>query len=72
MVAVLGMGNGERKPPKVKLLVERQRRFRVYPAWHPVLVTMIEQVLPDGWNRDRKGADARMRGRLQGLAHAAA
>ncbi|AUX46385.1 hypothetical protein SOCE26_078910 [Sorangium cellulosum] len=28
---------------------QRQRRVRVYTAWHPVLVALLEHVLPEGW-----------------------
>ena len=52
------MSPGERSPrpddlrpeaTKAKGLRRRLRRVRIYTAWHPLLVALLEHVLPGGW-----------------------
>jgi hypothetical protein len=44
------MAKAARKATKGEARSPRQRwRGRVYTAWHPVLVALLEQVLPAGW-----------------------
>ena len=43
------MGNPFDQPARKALHGRRQRRVRIYTAWHPVLVVLLEQVLPGGF-----------------------
>ncbi|WP_434048554.1 MULTISPECIES: hypothetical protein [Sorangium] len=50
MVALLLMAKGNRMATTREVRSsQRQRRVRVYTAWHPVLVALLEHVLPEGW-----------------------
>ncbi|WP_437297535.1 hypothetical protein [Sorangium sp. So ce426] len=50
MVALLLMAKGNRTATTREVRSsQRQRRVRVYTAWHPVLVALLEHVLPEGW-----------------------
>ncbi|WP_437950543.1 hypothetical protein WME98_06705 [Sorangium sp. So ce296] len=50
MVALLRMARGKRAATtRDGRAAQRQRRARVYTAWHPVLVALLEHVVPEGW-----------------------
>ncbi|WP_437293610.1 hypothetical protein [Sorangium sp. So ce426] len=50
MVALLLMAKAARTATKSGTRSpQRRRRARVYTAWHPVLVALLERVLPEGW-----------------------
>jgi hypothetical protein len=44
MVKVAGKAPREKAPPR-----QRRKLVRIYTAWHPLLVVLLERVLPGGW-----------------------
>ena len=49
VIAPARMAKPARKTQRPKAKAARRRSVRVYTAWHPVLVVLLEHVLPAGW-----------------------